>query len=56
MSIFNKLVVLTDKVYGELKNNMLGFFPHKAFKKATKKKVFLPAIITNQVAITLLNN
>lgn len=26
MSIFNKLVVLTDKVYGELKNNMLGFF------------------------------
>lgn len=44
MSIFNKLVVLTDKVYGELKNSMLFFSTIKPLK-SNEEKVFLPAII-----------
>lgn len=34
MNIFNKLAVLMDKVYCELRNNMLGLFPPQSlFKK-----------------------
>lgn len=31
--ICNKLAVLTDKVYGELKNSISGFDSHKTVKK-----------------------
>lgn len=36
--ICNKLAVLTDKVYGELKNSILGLIPIKLLRKPAKKK------------------